>query len=109
MGLVGAALVVAVTRRRNAVLGDDEGLLIQARGGLRRSYAWSEIDRMGWEDSGPFGSTLLVFPRGGPYDVPGPNSSIGVGRIWRPRRRHLTPDPLPDLLRRHGIKSLLDR
>ena len=88
MGAVAASLIVALTRRRNAVLGDDIGLLIRARGRLSRSYAWSQIERIGWRDAGIWGSTLQVYPRGGPYDVPGPNSSTDVGRIWRPRRRH---------------------
>ena len=106
--IVAASIIMAVTRRRNAVLGDDVGLLIRTGKGLSRSYAWSEIERLGWQDTGIGGSTLQVYPRGGPYDVPGPNSPIGVGRIWRPRRRHLKVDPLPELLQRHGMKALLD-
>lgn len=103
-----AAIIVAITRRRNAVLGDDVGLLIRTRGGLSRSYAWHQIERMGWQKGGAWGNTLQVHPRGGPYDVPGPNSSIGVGRIWQPARRRL-PDPMPELLKRYGIKTLFDR
>ncbi|MEU7679822.1 hypothetical protein AB0C42_33995, partial [Micromonospora taraxaci] len=38
----------------------------------------------------------------------GPNASTKVGRIWRPRRRHLA-DPMPALLTTHGIKALSDR
>ncbi|NYH42122.1 hypothetical protein HNR22_001849 [Micromonospora jinlongensis] len=103
-----ASIILAFTRWRNAVFADDLGLLVRDRGGLRRSYAWDEIERMGWVDAGMWGSSLSVYPRGGPYDVPGPNASINVGRIWRPRRRHLA-DPLPTLLETHGIKTLLDR
>jgi hypothetical protein len=105
---VAASTIVAVVRRRNAVLADDVGLLIRARAGLCRSYGWDEIERMGWRDAGIWGSTLELCPRGGPYNMPGPNSSIDVGRIWRPRRRYLN-DPLPQLQQRHGIKTLLDR
>ena len=105
--LVAASLALAVTSRRNAVLADDEGLLLRSRGGLTRSYAWTEIERIGWRDGGLWGSTLEVFPRGGPYDVPGPNSPTNLARIWRPRRRR-HPDPLPELIRRHGIKTLRD-
>jgi hypothetical protein len=104
-----ASLIVAVAHPRNAVLGDDIGLIIRARAGsLSRSLPWTDIERMGWQDSGMWGSTLRVYPHGGPYDVPGPNSPITVGRIWEPRRRH-RPDPLPELLQRHGIKTLHDR
>ncbi|MGW3890351.1 hypothetical protein ACWD69_16805 [Micromonospora chokoriensis] len=107
--LFGAASVaIAFTRWQNAVLADDVGLLIRDRQGLLRSYAWTEIERMGWVDAGMWGSTLEVYPRGGPYDVPGPNASTNVGRIWRPRRRHLA-DPMPALLKTHGIKALSDR
>ena len=107
VGAVGASLVVAVLWRRNAVLADDVGLLIRGRRGTRRSYAWSEIDRMGWLDTGLWGSVLELHPKGGPYDVPGPNSPVRPARIWRPgRRRHA--DPLLPLLRRHGVKSLTD-
>ena len=102
-----ASVLIAVTRRRNMVLSDDIGLLVQTRRGLSRSYAWGEIERMGWRDAGMWGSVLQVYPRGGPYDVPGPNSSIGVGRVWRPRRRPVD-DPMAELLQRHGIKTLLD-
>jgi hypothetical protein len=105
---VAASLVLAVRHRRNAVLADDVGLLVRGRGGLRRSYAWNEIERMGWQDGSIWGSTLQVFPRGGPYDVPGPNSPIDLTHIWLPgRRRHL--DPMPELRQRYGIKALRDR
>ena len=107
VGAVAASGVIAVTRRNNTVLSDDRGLLIGKRRGWCRSYAWSEIERMGWRDAGIWGSTLQVYPRGGPYDVPGPNSPIDVGRVWRPRRRYVD-DPLPELLQRHGIKTLLN-
>jgi hypothetical protein len=100
-----ASIVLAFVHRRNAVLADDTGVLVRDRGGLRRSYAWGEIERMGWQDSGMWGTSLVVFPRGGPYDVPGPNASVIVARIWRPRRAHLA-DPMPALLRTHGIKTI---
>ncbi|MEU7755076.1 hypothetical protein [Micromonospora sp. NPDC049171] len=106
-----ASIVLAFTRWRNAVLADDIGLLVRGRAGLRRSYAWADIERMGWVDAGMWrgmwGSTLTVYPRGGPYDVPGPNSSVNVGGIWRPAHRHLA-DPMPALLETHGIKTLSD-
>jgi hypothetical protein len=60
---VAGSILIAVTRRRHAVLGDDIGLLIRSREGLSRSYAWSEIERMGWQDAGGWGSTLQVYPR----------------------------------------------
>ncbi|MFG1837437.1 hypothetical protein ACGFH8_03265 [Micromonospora sp. NPDC049175] len=94
------SMVLAFVRWRNAVLADDTGLLVRDRGGLRRSYAWSEIERMGWQ-----GNSLVVYPRGGPYDVPGPNASVTVARIAQPRRAHLA-DPMPGLLQTHGIKAL---
>ncbi|WP_328653030.1 hypothetical protein OG598_03810 [Micromonospora sp. NBC_00330] len=104
-----ASIIVAVARLRNAVFADDLGLLIRDRSGLRRSYAWDEIERMGWVDAGlMWGSSLAVYPRGGPYDVPGPNASTNVGRIWRPGRRR-SADPLPELLKAHGIKGLFDQ
>ncbi|MER7586580.1 hypothetical protein ABTW72_03495 [Micromonospora sp. NPDC127501] len=104
-----ASVIVAVTRLRNAVLADDLGLLVRDRSGLRRSYAWDEIERMGWADAGMmWGSSLVVYPRGGPYDVPGPNASINVGGIWRSCRRR-SVDPMPELLKTHGIKGLFDQ
>ncbi|MFG1917946.1 hypothetical protein [Micromonospora sp. NPDC048898] len=105
--LSAASIILAFTTWRNAVLADDIGLLTRGRAGLRRSYAWADIERMGWADAGMWGSTLTVFPRGGPYDVPGPISSVNVGHIWRPARRGLA-DPLPALLDTHGIKTLSD-
>ncbi|MFE9190995.1 hypothetical protein ACFYL6_15405 [Micromonospora sp. NPDC007208] len=104
-----ASTIVAITHLRNAVFADDLGLLVRDRSGLRRSYAWEEIERMGWVDAGMmWGNSLAVYPRGGPYDVPGPNASINVGRIWRPGRRR-SADPLPELLETHGIKGLFDQ
>ena len=103
----GVALAIAVTQRRTAILADDAGLLVRDRHGLRRSYAWTGIERMGWRHMGSWGSALEVYPRGGPYDVPGPNASTDVGHIWGPRRPR-GGDPLPALLRRHGVRSLLD-
>ncbi|MEW1586523.1 hypothetical protein AB0283_13890 [Micromonospora vinacea] len=102
-----ASIIVAFMRLRNAVLADDLGLLVRDRSGLRRSYAWDEIERMGWVDMGMWGRSLAVNPRGGPYDVPGPNASTNVGRIWRPGRRRAA-DPMPELLKAHGIKGLYD-
>ncbi|MEU1590841.1 hypothetical protein [Micromonospora sp. NPDC005710] len=102
------SIIVAVLRLRNAVFADDLGLLVRDRSGLRRSYAWDEIERMGWVDLGMWGATLAVNPRGGPYDVPGPNASVNVGRIWRPGRRR-SGDPVPELLKAHGIKALSDQ
>ncbi|MDG4811230.1 hypothetical protein O7634_31135 [Micromonospora sp. WMMD1120] len=107
LALGAASVIVASTSWRNAVLADDVGLLVRSRRGLRRSYAWTEIERMGWVDAGMWGSVLTVYPAGGPYDVPGPNASTNVGRIWRPRRRRLA-DPLPALLAAHDIKTLSD-
>lgn len=100
-----AALVLALARRGSAVLADEHGLLIRRHGRIERSYGWADIERMGWQDSSILGANLVVFPRGGPYDVPGPNSPTTVGGVWRPGRRRL-PDPLPALMMRHGIKTL---
>ncbi|WP_250006901.1 hypothetical protein [Actinoplanes sp. M2I2] len=108
VGGVAASFSIAVARRHNTVLSDDKGLLLRAGRALSRSYAWSDIERMGWRDTGLWGSTLQVHPRGGPYDVPGPNSPIDVGKVWRPRRRY-ADDPMPALLQHHGIKTLVDR
>ncbi|MEV4346406.1 hypothetical protein AB0J83_18210 [Actinoplanes sp. NPDC049596] len=108
LGLVVAALIVALVRRRNAVLADDQGILIRNRRGLRRSYDWSQIERMGWVSAPGWGATLTVYPRGGPYDVPGPNSPAEVAGIW-PKRRSTTPDPLPGLRDRHGIEPLYEK
>ncbi|MEU7973530.1 hypothetical protein AB0B48_15995 [Micromonospora sp. NPDC049089] len=101
-------IIIAVQRSRNAVFADDLGLLVRDRKGLQRSYAWDEIERMGWVDLGMWGASLAVNPRGGPYDVPGPNASINVGHIWRPGRRR-SVDPVPELLKTHGIKALFDQ
>ena len=99
------AVVLALARRQNAVLADDVGLLIRRRGTLHRSYSWSDIERMGWRDAGWWGSALLVHPRGGPYEVPGPNSPVDVARLWHPRRSRLA-DPVLELALQHGIKPL---
>lgn len=99
-----AALSMAVFRRNNAILADDEGLLLRERGKLTRSWRWTEIDRLGWAAWGYWGARLVVHPHGGPYDVPGPNSPVRVGHVWNPRR--VGPDPLQPLMTRHGIRPL---
>ena len=107
MVLSGAVLLLAVARRHTAVFADDVGLLIRRRQQWHRSYAWTDIERIGWRDAGQWGTTLTVFPRGGPYDVPGPNASVDVARLWGGTSRR-APDPLADLRARHGLRSLLE-
>ncbi|MEW2147018.1 hypothetical protein AB0869_29825 [Micromonospora vinacea] len=67
-----ASIIVAFMRLRNAVLADDLGLLVRDRSGLRRSYAWDEIERMGWVDMGMWGSSLAVNPEAVPTTCRGP-------------------------------------
>ncbi len=100
-----AALAMAVFRRRNAILADDEGLLLREKGRVTRSWRWTEIDRIGWAAHGYWGARLVVHPSGGPYDVPGPNSPVRVGHVWNPRRDPAA-DPLPGLRERHGLRPL---
>ncbi|MFI7073365.1 hypothetical protein [Micromonospora sediminicola] len=70
-----------------------------------RSYRWSEIREAGIARPGFARLALAVFPEGGPWDVPGPNNAVMVGRVWQLR----APDPetrdrVEALLRSHGVR-----
>ena len=80
---------------RNAILADDEGLIVVTRGRARRSFAWSEVssaswaEEMFWFSPGPsIAGRLVVAPRGGRWDTPGPNSPAEVGRVFLVLPRH---------------------
>jgi hypothetical protein len=99
-------LVSAIVFRRNAILADDVGLLVRHRGRLTRSYRWDQIREAG-PGYGSFGwHGIAVFPDGGPYDVPGPNSPIVVGKVWLWPGREVR-ERIEAVLRQHGV-TLID-
>jgi len=68
-------MVSGLLFRDNEVLADDVGLLVRHRGRLVRSYRWDQIREAGLGyGSGMGWRGIIVFPDGGPNDVPGPNS-----------------------------------
>jgi hypothetical protein len=102
--LLGAAVLTVVLATgliwwwgRNAVLADDGGPIVVTRGRTERPYRWSELVAAEWEPgafwrpTGPgWGASLLVAPRGGPFDVPGPNNPRRLGSVmlvWPWERR----------------------
>ncbi|MEU7572799.1 hypothetical protein [Micromonospora sp. NPDC049240] len=104
-GLTAATVIAAWRQRDGALLADDTGLLIRHRGRVTRSYRWAEIREAGLTRPGFGRLALAVFPDGGPWDVPGPNSAALVGRVWQWRR----PDPsarerVEAVLRSHGVR-----
>lgn len=99
---------------RNRVTATDEGIVARIRGREELTYRWEDIDRLGWEPGTwgviggiPFGSRVLIYPTGGPYDMPGPNHPVRVGAVQPPlpwQRREVAAevsDHLDGLMRRH--------
>ncbi|WP_319460903.1 hypothetical protein [Micromonospora sp. RTP1Z1] len=106
-GIALSTVILAVLLRNDALLADEAGLLVRRWGRVTRSYRWDEVRRAGIARPG-FGQVALsVFPHGGPYDVPGPNSEVLVGRVWLLRRPdQATCERIAALLRAHGIEAL---
>ncbi|MFI7216984.1 hypothetical protein [Micromonospora maritima] len=104
-GLTAATVVAAWYQRDGALLADDLGLLVRHRGQVTRSYRWSEIREAGIARPGFARLALAVFPEGGPWDVPGPNNAVMVGRVWQLRAPDpATRDRVERLLRSHGVR-----
>ncbi|GHJ14103.1 hypothetical protein [Micromonospora sp. AKA38] len=104
-GLVGATVVAAWIQRDGALLAGETGLLVRHRGTVTRSYRWAEISQANLTRPGFGRLALAVFPDGGPWDVPGPNNAVLVGRVWqwsRPDRG--TRDRVEAALRAHGVR-----
>ncbi|MFI2712988.1 hypothetical protein ACH495_22980 [Micromonospora sp. NPDC018662] len=104
-GLTAATVIAAWVQRDGALLADDTGLLIRHRGRVTRSYRWAQIRQANLTRPGFGRLALAVFPEGGPWDVPGPNNAVLVGRVWQWRR----PDPsdrerVEAVLRAHGVR-----
>ncbi|WFE41647.1 hypothetical protein [Micromonospora sp. WMMD998] len=104
LGMTAATVVSAWLHRDGALLADDTGLLVRHRGTVTRSYRWSEIHQAGLARPGFGRLALAVYPDGGRWDVPGPNSAVMVGQVWLWRQ----PDPesrerIEAALRDHGV------
>ncbi|PWR06067.1 hypothetical protein DKT68_23655 [Micromonospora acroterricola] len=99
-----ATVLVAWWQRGDAVLADHTGLLVRHRGRVTRRYRWEEIREAGLTRPGFGQIALAVYPDGGPWDVPGPNSAVLVGRIWSLRKPNQeTRDRVNALLRSRGV------
>jgi len=98
-GAVAAAVSTIVYRwwwrwwwwARNALTAIDEGLVAHIRGHEELAYRWDRIEKLGWEPGTwgfiggiPFGSRVLIYPTGGPYDLPGPNHPVRIGAVQPP-------------------------
>ncbi|SCL53426.1 hypothetical protein [Micromonospora chersina] len=105
-GLLLATVVVAWSQRGDALLADEAGLLVRHRGRVTRRYHWEEIREAELTRPGFGQVALAVYPHGGPWDVPGPNSAVLVGRVWRLRMpdREIQ-DRIHALLRSRGVRT----
>ncbi|NES28014.1 hypothetical protein GCE86_09370 [Micromonospora terminaliae] len=106
VGWLLTTVVVAWSQRGDALLADETGLLLRHRSRVTRRYRWGEIREAELTRPGFGQVALAVYPNGGPWDVPGPNSAVLVGRIWRLRM----PDPeiqdrVNALLRSRGVRT----
>jgi len=108
--ITSAVLVVsALLFGDNEVLADDVGLLVRHRRRLVRSYRWEQIREAGLGYGNGFGwRGLTVFPDGGPYDVPGPNSPTVVGKVWLWRTSKETRERIEKVLRKGGV-TVIDK
>ncbi|MFF0230997.1 hypothetical protein [Micromonospora sp. NPDC005254] len=107
VALLLTTVVVAWRQRGDALLADEIGLWIRRRGRVTRRYRWEEIREAGLTRPGFGQVALAVYPNGGPWDVPGPNSAVLVGRIWMLRKpdRQIT-DRVNALLRSRGVRTI---
>ena len=108
--ITSAVLVVsALLFGDNEILADDVGLLVRHRRRLVRSYRWEQIREAGLGYGNGFGwRGLTVFPDGGPYDVPGPNSPTVVGKVWLWRTSKETRERIEKVLRKGGV-TVIDK
>lgn len=105
VGLLLSVVVLAWFQRGDALLADETGLLLRHRGRVTRPYRWEEIHQVGLVRPWFAQVALAVYPRGGPWDVPGPNSAVLVGRIWMLRRADReTRERVYALLRSRGVR-----
>jgi hypothetical protein len=98
-------VIVGWLHRGNELLADETGLLVRRRGRITRHHRWEEIHQAGLTRPGFGQVALAVYPDGGPWDVPGPNSAVLVGRVWMlrmPDRK--AQDRIHDLLRARGVR-----
>lgn len=74
-------LVLAFAARlRATVIIDDLGISTRQSGG--QQFAWADLLAISWQNGiGLGGSGPVVRPRGGPYDIPGPNALVVVASL----------------------------
>ena len=107
-------VVLAWFQRGDALLADETGLLLRHRGRVTRPYRWDEIHQAGLarpahREQPPrrvwiAQVAVAVYPQGGPWDVPGPNSAVLVGRVWMLRRPDReTRERVYAILRSRGV------
>ncbi|MGV9214618.1 hypothetical protein ACTFTM_22380 [Micromonospora sp. RB23] len=107
VALLLTTVVVAWRQRDDALLADETGLWVRRRGRVTRRYRWEEIREAGLTRPGFGQVALAVYPDGGPWDVPGPNNAVLVGRVWMLRRPDpQTTDRMNALLRSRGIRTI---
>jgi hypothetical protein len=79
LGLVVGVLLLAVSGRPRVVV-DQHG--ISARKLIsERQYAWSELQRIAARPR-VLGWSVMVWPAGGRWAVPGPNAPMELGSLW---------------------------
>ena len=104
VGILLSTVVLAWFQRDDALLADETGLLLRHRGRVTRPYRWDEIHQAGLARPWIAQVALAVYPEGGPWDVPGPNSAVLVGRIWMLRRPDReTRERVYAILRSRGV------
>lgn len=104
VGILAGVVVLAWFQRGDALLADETGLLLRHRGRVTRRYRWDEIHQAGLARPWFAQVALAVYPRGGPWDVPGPNSAVLVGRIWMLRgHARKARDRVYAMLRSRGV------
>ncbi|WP_433113998.1 hypothetical protein [Micromonospora sp. CA-246542] len=107
VALLLTTIVVAWRQRGDALMADETGLWVRRRGRVTRRYRWEEISQAGLTRPGFGQVALAVYPHGGPWDVPGPNNPVVVGRVWMLRKPDpQTTDRINALLRSRGVPAI---
>jgi hypothetical protein len=105
--VVVAVLYVLVARRTHVLKIDDDGITVRSPKKVDR-YLWSELLEIGWARGlWPYrGPGLVIRPKGGPWDVPGPYAPAQVATlsVFGRSAHRQAQDVLREACRRHGVE-----
>lgn len=105
-GIAVSIVYVVIARRTHTLVITDEALIVEAPKGTTR-YAWPDLLEVGWARGyWPIHwPGLVVRPKGGPWDTPGPYAPTKVATlaVFGRSAHRQAQDALQDACRRHAV------